>query len=96
MIAAGGGAGHRRAPLSAVGAVLQRSDRLPPPRPVPIPIPERGGRRRSLLTSPVATSPDALVFGTGFVPQRDMIRAGAVLNAVCIVVLSLWGWFVLR
>ena len=35
-------------------------------------------------------------FGTGFVPQRDMIRAGAVLNAVCITVLSLWGWFVLR
>jgi di/tricarboxylate transporter len=34
--------------------------------------------------------------GIGLVPQRDMIRAGAVLNAVCTVVLSLWGWFVLR
>jgi sodium-dependent dicarboxylate transporter 2/3/5 len=45
---------------------------------------------------PVATPPNAIVFGTGFVPQRDMIRAGAVLNAVCITVLSLWGWFVLR
>lgn len=45
---------------------------------------------------PVATPPNAIVFGTGLVPQRAMIRAGAVLNAVCIVVLSLWGWFVLR
>jgi len=45
---------------------------------------------------PVATPPNAIVFGTGFVRQRDMIRAGAVLNAVCIVVLTLWGWFVLR
>jgi sodium-dependent dicarboxylate transporter 2/3/5 len=45
---------------------------------------------------PVATPPNAIVFGSGFVPQRDMIRAGALLNAVCITVLSLWGWFVLR
>ncbi|MBX3635713.1 MAG: DASS family sodium-coupled anion symporter [Rubrivivax sp.] len=45
---------------------------------------------------PVATPPNAIVFGTGFVRQRDMMRAGAVLNVVCIVVLTLWGWFVLR
>jgi hypothetical protein len=30
------------------------------------------------------------------VRQRELIRAGAVLNAVCIVVPALWGWFVLR
>lgn len=45
---------------------------------------------------PVATPPNAIVFGTGLVRQREMVRAGAVLNAVCIVVLTAWGWFVLR
>lgn len=29
---------------------------------------------------PVATPPNALVFGSGYVPQRDMMRAGVVLN----------------
>jgi sodium-dependent dicarboxylate transporter 2/3/5 len=45
---------------------------------------------------PVATPPNAIVFGTGLVRQREMVRAGAVLNAVCIGVLTAWGWFVLR
>ncbi len=33
---------------------------------------------------PVATPPNAIVFGTGWVPQRDMMRVGIVLNLVCI------------
>lgn len=45
---------------------------------------------------PVATPPNAIVYGTGHVAQRDMLRAGAVLNAVCIVVLTAWGYMVLR
>lgn len=36
---------------------------------------------------PVATPPNAIVFGTGLVPQRQMIRAGVVINVVCVVVL---------
>lgn len=44
---------------------------------------------------PVATPPNAIVFGTGLFPQRDMLRAGGVLNIVCILVIALFGYFVL-
>lgn len=37
---------------------------------------------------PVATPPNAIVFGTGLVPQREMMRAGIVLNLVFIVALT--------
>ncbi len=37
---------------------------------------------------PVATPPNAIVFGTGWVPQRDMMRVGIVLNLVCIATVS--------
>jgi sodium-dependent dicarboxylate transporter 2/3/5 len=40
---------------------------------------------------PVATPPNALVYGTGHLPQRDMLRAGAVLDVVCVLVLTGWG-----
>lgn len=40
---------------------------------------------------PVATPPNAMVYGTGMVSQRNMLRAGMALNCVCIVVLSVWG-----
>ncbi len=40
---------------------------------------------------PVATPPNALVFGTGRVRQRDMLRAGLSLDLVCVGVLTLWG-----
>lgn len=43
---------------------------------------------------PVATPPNALVFGTGLVPQATMIRCGLVLNLVCIPVVSLAVTFV--
>lgn len=41
---------------------------------------------------PVATPPNALVFGTGRVRQGDMLRAGFSLDVVCVVVLAVWGW----
>jgi sodium-dependent dicarboxylate transporter 2/3/5 len=37
---------------------------------------------------PVATPPNALVFGTGAVAARDMMWCGLLLNLVCIVVIS--------
>lgn len=40
---------------------------------------------------PVATPPNALVFGTGLLRQRDMLRAGLSLDAACVAVLTLWG-----
>ena len=38
---------------------------------------------------PVATPPNALVFGTGHVPQQTMMRAGVLLNIVAAVLLGL-------
>ena len=40
---------------------------------------------------PVATPPNAIVFGSGRVTQRQMMRVGVVLNAVCVVVIALVG-----
>lgn len=45
---------------------------------------------------PVATPPNAIAYGTGMVRQRDMIKAGFVLNILCIIFISLiayWFWF---
>ncbi|MBQ5459251.1 MAG: anion permease, partial [Rhodocyclaceae bacterium] len=44
---------------------------------------------------PVATPPNAIVFGTGYMRQREMMKAGALVNAFCITLLTLWGYFVL-
>ena len=38
---------------------------------------------------PVATPPNAIVFGSGLVPQRTMMRCGLALNAVATVVITL-------
>lgn len=37
---------------------------------------------------PVATPPNAIVFGTGEVRQREMVKAGIILNIVCIFVIA--------
>ncbi|NPU93532.1 MAG: SLC13/DASS family transporter [Gammaproteobacteria bacterium] len=41
---------------------------------------------------PVATPPNAIVFGTGLVPQRTMMRCGFYLNLMCIGVLTALAW----
>ena len=41
---------------------------------------------------PVATPPNAIVFGSGQVKQSEMIKAGFVLNLVCIVVIATVGY----
>ncbi|HCG7767470.1 TPA: DASS family sodium-coupled anion symporter [Vibrio parahaemolyticus] len=41
---------------------------------------------------PVATPPNAIVFGTGHIKQKEMMRIGFVLNIACIVALTLFAW----
>ncbi|MAC46106.1 MAG: anion transporter, partial [Oceanospirillum sp.] len=38
---------------------------------------------------PVATPPNAIVFGSGMIKMRDMIRAGFVLNLIAIALITL-------
>ena len=45
---------------------------------------------------PVATPPNAIVFGTGLVTQKDMLRVGMLLNILSIVLVSMWAYFFLR
>jgi len=42
---------------------------------------------------PVATPPNAIVFGTGMVPNKVMMRTGIWLNLIGIVVLTLYSYF---
>ena len=41
---------------------------------------------------PVATPPNAIVFGSGQVKRSEMVKAGFVLNLVCILVISTMGY----
>lgn len=42
---------------------------------------------------PVATPPNAIVFGTGDIKQIEMVRAGVILNIICILVIATIGYF---
>jgi sodium-dependent dicarboxylate transporter 2/3/5 len=41
---------------------------------------------------PVATPPNAIVFGSGHIKQSEMMRAGIYLNLACIGTLSIFAW----
>ncbi len=44
---------------------------------------------------PVATPPNAVVFSSGYIQIKDMVRAGVLLNLVSIVIIVLFVWLVL-
>ena len=45
---------------------------------------------------PVATPPNAIAYGTGKVSQRNMIKAGFVLNILCIIFISVVAYYFWR
>lgn len=44
---------------------------------------------------PVATPPNAIVFSSGFVPQKKMMRVGAVLNFTIAMIIASVAWLIL-
>jgi len=43
---------------------------------------------------PVATPPNAIVFATGWIPQRQMIKTGMLLDFLCLVGVTLLAWWI--
>ena len=41
---------------------------------------------------PVATPPNAIVFGTGVIKQRDMVKAGIILNLISVFAIATFGY----
>jgi sodium-dependent dicarboxylate transporter 2/3/5 len=44
---------------------------------------------------PVATPPNAVVFGSGYVSMSSMIRAGLGLNLISILLVTIWVFYLL-
>ncbi|TLD88593.1 DASS family sodium-coupled anion symporter [Helicobacter sp. MIT 05-5294] len=45
---------------------------------------------------PVATPPNAIVYGTGYIKQTEMMKYGAFVNLFSIVLILVFAWFVWR
>ncbi|MDO4636088.1 MAG: DASS family sodium-coupled anion symporter [Lautropia sp.] len=41
---------------------------------------------------PVATPPNAIVFGTGLIRQREMMQVGMLLNVLSIILVTIWAY----
>ena len=44
---------------------------------------------------PVATPPNAIVYSSGFVPQKNMMRAGLLLNISFAFLIATIGWWLM-
>lgn len=44
---------------------------------------------------PMGTPPNAIVFGSGYIRMKDMLKAGLVLNIISIIVITLFAWILL-
>lgn len=44
---------------------------------------------------PMATPPNAIVFSSGYIPMKKMIRAGFVMNIIAVILITLFCWFFL-
>ena len=44
---------------------------------------------------PMGTPPNAIVFGSGHIPLKDMLKAGFVINIISIVLITLFCWYIL-
>lgn len=44
---------------------------------------------------PMGTPPNAIVFASGYIKMKDMIKAGFVMNIISIIVITLFSWFLL-
>jgi len=44
---------------------------------------------------PMGTPPNAIVFSSGFIRLKDMLRAGFVMNLISIVIITLFSWYLL-
>jgi sodium-dependent dicarboxylate transporter 2/3/5 len=43
---------------------------------------------------PMGTPPNAIVFASGFIKMKDMIKTGFVLNVICIILITVFCWLV--
>ena len=44
---------------------------------------------------PVATPPNAVVFGSGYLKIKDMVKTGLLMNLISIVVVTLYIYYIL-
>jgi sodium-dependent dicarboxylate transporter 2/3/5 len=42
---------------------------------------------------PMGTPPNAIVFASGYIKMKDMIKAGFVLNIICIIIITIFCYF---